>query len=159
MSNLTEKAIVEAFVALLNERSLDKITVREIAQKCGINRNTFYYHFHDIYDLLEHVLRQEEQTLVANIDNVHTLQQTFEEATRFVRENKTAVYHIYTSVNHDMLAKYLYSASEICMRSYIQNQCVNLEPSPQDLEDIVFLYSSMLEGAIINILRAMLRRL
>ena len=36
---------------LLNERPLDKITVREIAAECGISRNTFYYHFEDMNGL------------------------------------------------------------------------------------------------------------
>ena len=71
MSNLTEKAIQEAFVKLLNERPLDKITVREIAGECGINRNTFYYHYHDIYDLLESLLHLEEKRIVANVATIH----------------------------------------------------------------------------------------
>lgn len=158
MSHLTEKAITETFMRLLNDRPLDKITVREIARECGINRNTFYYHFHDIYDLLEKLFISEEQNLLAEIENVQTLQQSFEEATRFVLENRRAIHHVYTSINHDVLTSYLYSASEICMRSYIQNQCAGLNPSETDFNDIVFLYASMLEGAVINIMREGLTR-
>ena len=52
MSSFTRKAIIEAFVKLLNERPLNKITIKDIVEECGINRNTFYYHFRDKYDLL-----------------------------------------------------------------------------------------------------------
>ena len=45
MLQLTKKAIVNSFIKLLNEKPLDKITVKNIAEDCGINRNTFYYHF------------------------------------------------------------------------------------------------------------------
>ena len=110
MSHLTEKAIQEAFVKLLNERPLDKITVREIAGECGINRNTFYYHYHDIYDLLETLFVLEEQRIVANVDTIQTLQQSFEESMRFVLVNRQAVYHVFNSVSRDVLTAYLYNA-------------------------------------------------
>ena len=42
MLQLTKKAIVNSFIKLLNEKPLDKITVKSIAEDCGINRNTFY---------------------------------------------------------------------------------------------------------------------
>ena len=48
MSQFTKKAIVETFLELLKEHSLDKITVKDIVEKCGINRNTFYYYYQDI---------------------------------------------------------------------------------------------------------------
>ena len=67
MSKATTKfAIAFAFKELLLEKSIDKITINDITEKCGINRQTFYYHFHDIYELIEwicetdadHVLKQ-----------------------------------------------------------------------------------------------------
>ena len=44
----TEKAIMHAFLELLNNYPLDKITVKDIVIVCGISRNTFYYHYQDI---------------------------------------------------------------------------------------------------------------
>ena len=46
--NITKRVIREAFVELLNERALSKITVKDITDRCGINRNTFYYHYQDV---------------------------------------------------------------------------------------------------------------
>ena len=53
MTQFTSKAIEESFIRLLNERPLDKITIKDIVDDCGISRNTFYYHFQDITALLE----------------------------------------------------------------------------------------------------------
>lgn len=58
MLQLTKKAIVNSFIKLLNEKPLDKITVKNIAEDCGINRNTFYYHFSDIRELTVYYDRQ-----------------------------------------------------------------------------------------------------
>ena len=53
MPSFTKKAIMESFVRLAGKKPLDKITVRDIVDDCGINRNTFYYYFQDIYAVLE----------------------------------------------------------------------------------------------------------
>ncbi len=53
MPSFTKKAIVESFMHLIGKKPLDKITVRDIVDDCGINRNTFYYYFQDIYAVLE----------------------------------------------------------------------------------------------------------
>ena len=57
MANFTKQAIETAFLQLLNEKPLNKISVRDIVEKCGINRNSFYYHFQDIYEVLELICR------------------------------------------------------------------------------------------------------
>lgn len=58
MSELTRKAIISTFYDILSKKQLSKITVKEIAERCGINRMTFYYHFKDIYDLAETSLEE-----------------------------------------------------------------------------------------------------
>ena len=52
MANLTERAMAQALSKLLETRTLDKITIRDITDECGLTRNTFYYHFHDVYELM-----------------------------------------------------------------------------------------------------------
>ena len=56
MSQLTQKAIVETTMRLVEQKTVKKITIRDIVEACGITRNTFYYYFHDIYEVLEHAL-------------------------------------------------------------------------------------------------------
>lgn len=55
--NRTKDAIAAAFFGLLTERPLSKITVKDIVDRCGINRNTFYYHFEGIPSLLEQTVK------------------------------------------------------------------------------------------------------
>ena len=58
MENLTRREIERCFLALIREKDVEKVTVSDIAARCGINRNTFYYHFHDIPSLLEALSRE-----------------------------------------------------------------------------------------------------
>ena len=53
MSQVTKRALEQSLKNLLMKKPLTKITVGDIADDCGINRMTFYYHFKDIYDLVE----------------------------------------------------------------------------------------------------------
>ena len=55
--NRTKDAIAAAFFELLTERPLSKITVKDIVDRCGINRNTFYYHFEGIPSLIEQTVK------------------------------------------------------------------------------------------------------
>ena len=48
MASFTKKAIVESFLQLLGKKPIDKITVRDVVDHCGINRNTFYYYFPEV---------------------------------------------------------------------------------------------------------------
>lgn len=48
-----KKRIVEAFVKLSKEKNIDKITVKDIVDECGISRQAFYYHFQDILEVIE----------------------------------------------------------------------------------------------------------
>ena len=53
MSQVTKRALEASLKNLLLQKPLNKITINDIAEDCGINRMTFYYHFKDIYDLVE----------------------------------------------------------------------------------------------------------
>ena len=61
MPGFTKTAIMDAFLQLLEERPMERITVQDIVQRCGVSRNTFYYHYGDIYALLEAVFRRDVQ--------------------------------------------------------------------------------------------------
>lgn len=63
MSKFTKMAITEGFVKLSQEMPIEKITIKKITDICGINRNTFYYYYKDIYDLREEILYTKMQKL------------------------------------------------------------------------------------------------
>ena len=53
MPKFTKTAIMQSFVKLLDSTPFDRITVKDIVDDCGVNRNTFYYNFEDIYALVD----------------------------------------------------------------------------------------------------------
>ena len=61
MSQVTKRALEQSLKNLLLKKPLTKITVNDIAEDCGINRMTFYYHFKDIYDLVDWIMVEDAQ--------------------------------------------------------------------------------------------------
>lgn len=98
-NDYTKDSIKAAFIKLLNERPLNKISVKSIVDICNISRNTFYYHFQDIPRLLEEIIIDSANTLVKENDTVKSMGECIEAAFAFVKANKKAVYHIYNSVD------------------------------------------------------------
>lgn len=60
-----KQQITDALLQLLDKKSLEKITVRELAELCGISRQTFYYHFGDVFDAVDWWSRQSAEQIAA----------------------------------------------------------------------------------------------
>lgn len=61
MAKFTQQAIMYSMLKLLQDKPLDKITVKDICEMCEINRNTFYYYYSDIYQVLEALINTETE--------------------------------------------------------------------------------------------------
>lgn len=65
-SLITKKAIANGFKELTKRKSFDKITVQDITEICGLNRQTFYYHFQDKYELVDWIYYNEAISIIVN---------------------------------------------------------------------------------------------
>jgi AcrR family transcriptional regulator len=77
----TKLQMSESLKRLIKDRSFSKITVQDIVSDCSINRNTFYYHFENTYDLLSFTYEQEVKNIV---DSFHNANATIPQAMDFV---------------------------------------------------------------------------
>lgn len=152
MAHLTQKAIKDSFIKLLNKHPFDKITVKDIVQDCGINRNTFYYYYQDIYDLLEDVFESETVEMLEETKEYQTWQEGIIESAKFAMENKQLIYHVYNSINRDQLERYLYNVSEHIMGQYVMLQLgeSGLDVDEYDLKLITVFYKHAVVGIIME---------
>ena len=97
MSKLTQKAIQNSFMKLLDKKPIDRITVRDITDDCGISRNTFYYHYADIPALVEEVLMDFAEELIQTYPTIDSLEECLNVGARFVLNNRKAAQHLYNS--------------------------------------------------------------
>ena len=125
MSNLTKMAIKKSFIKLLDERPLTRITVRDIAQDCGINRNSFYYHYHDIPEVMEEIFRDQMDSLIDAYPGISSLEECVEAAFHFVLENRRSINHIYHSLNREVFDQYLMRICDYTVSSWY-NSAIDL---------------------------------
>lgn len=147
MAKQTQKFIMSTFMQLLEGESLDKITVRDIVEECEINRNTFYYHYSDIYDLLDDVFRVEtEKFMSEDIDENTTFGEEYERAACFVLKYKKAILHIYDSKKRDVLQNYLETLAFSFISRFVKKEADGYGLSDEDIDYITGFYTHAIVG-------------
>lgn len=150
MPSFTQDAIKKSFIKLLNEKPFNKITVKDIVVDCGINRNSFYYHFDDIPSLLEQILLDETGEIVQSPSAQNSIYECLIKAIDFALKNKTAVIHIYNSANREMFEQYLNRVSERAVSDYINSLSADYDINDDDKEVLILYYKCQLVGFVID---------
>lgn len=108
MSTVTKKALAASLKKLMNNISLEKITIKSIVEDCGVNRQTFYYHFQDIYDLLGWIYKTEAIGRISDCKTYNTWQEGFLKIFEYVKENKNFCMNTFHSMGREHLEDFLY---------------------------------------------------
>ena len=150
MSKHTKYALGESLKKILQKKPLNKITVTEIVNDCGVNRMTFYYHFHDIYDLLEWVCVKDAEKALEGKSYHSNWQEGLANLLSKVQENKSFVMHIYQSMSRDYLERYLYRLTEALFIGVINAMDKDRTLKTEDKEFIASYYKYAFLGILIN---------
>lgn len=105
MAQFTRRAIIESTVAMVTKKPLNRITVRDIVEDCGITRNTFYYYFKDIYDVLDAAVQAEidKYTAVAPEEREEALFALI----AYFSSYKRAWLNLYKMLGHEKMSAYV----------------------------------------------------
>lgn len=150
MPNFTKRAIKESFWKLLNRQPLSQISVRAIVEDCGINRNSFYYHFRDIPSLIEEIIREAADDLIKKYPSIASVDEAVEAAFRFTVDNKVAIRHICNSVNRDIYEQYLMRMCEYVVTTYYQTVYGQERVNEQDRDTIILFIKCEIFGLSID---------
>ena len=148
MANFTKAAIRASFLKLLDERPLSRITVKDITDNCGINRNSFYYHFQDIPSLIHEIFTEEIERIILEHPSIDSLEECIEIASAFATENKRAILHIYNSVNRDLFEQYLWRVCEQTVKTYFHTAFPDTALSPADREVLLYYHTCSTFGVV-----------
>lgn len=146
----TKEMIRQVFIKMLNEHPLNKITVKDIATVCEINRNTFYYYYKDVYELLSEIFQTELQTVIDEYSDTLSWEESFLLATKFALENKKAIYHVYNSMQREELENYIYNISETVMIRYVEKVSNGILATPEDKKLIASFYQCALTEMVLR---------
>ncbi len=146
MEIYAKQALINSFTGLLNEKPFEKISVTAIVKRAHVSRNTFYYWYCDIYALIDDLLDYETHKIIDDKHDIHSWQEGFVHATRFVSDNRTAVYHIFNSDCRTRLNTYFYDVIFNDMTEAVSHDAEGLSVNPHYIVDIAHFYTSALIG-------------
>ena len=153
MASFTRQAIMRSCVRLLEERPVDKITVKDIVEDCGINRNTFYYHFADLPSLINAIMQEEVERIIQEKYDGNSLWECLESAIHVALIHRRAVLHIYQSSNRTELERHLFQLCQSAVTRYVDRVCRDMPGVSVSLEDrriIIQAYTCESAGQIIH---------
>lgn len=153
MAKFTRQAIMYSLLKLLQEKSIDKITVKDICELCEINRNTFYYYYSDIYQVLEELLKFETEKSLKEDQKYESFYEDFLKRYHLIIEYKKAVYNLYNSKNRDLILKYFQDITEDFVEKYVYKEVKGKKLLPEDIKFIIDFYSSSMIGNIFRWMR------
>ena len=150
MASFTKKAIVQTFLKLLDDRPLNQITVKDIVEACGINRNSFYYHFEDLPSLLEEILKDEADLIINEHASVSSLEDCLCVAIDFALKHKRAVMHTYGATNRALYEQYLDRVSQYVVSEYVNMKFKEIPADPADKELLIHFFKCILIGGALD---------
>lgn len=153
MSQITKRALEQSLKNLLQQKPLSKITISDITEDCGISRMTFYYHFKDIYDLVEWACAEDAARVLQNKKTYDTWQQGFVQIFHAVRENKVFVMNVYRCVNREQVEKYLVPLTDQLIMGVITERAAGMTVREADQQFIAQVYSYAFVGIMLDWIR------
>lgn len=150
MSQVTKRALEQSLKNLLLKKPLTKITVGDITEDCGINRMTFYYHFKDIYDLVEWSCLEDAKRALEEKKTYDTWQQGLLQIFKAVQENKPFILNVYRCVHREQVEKYLQPLVDQLLLNVINEEAAGITVRDEDKQFIAQVYSYMFIGLMLD---------
>ena len=148
MANGTKDALASALRQMMKVKPIDRITVKDIVEICGVNRQTFYYHFDDVDDLLEWVFEDDaERVLPKEVVYERWLEDvmTFMD---YLETNSSFTLNVYNSNSRLYMLRYLKSKMKACIESFAIIVSEDRNINRQDFEFVTEFYAACAIGFI-----------
>lgn len=138
----------------LSNMPFDKITVTDLANDCGVNRQTFYYHFTDIYDLMDWCFKNEAETILRFNEEPFDWKESVRKLIKYIDENHAFCLSVLNSMSHRILKKIFTDEIDILIRkvvsSYEPTTAVNEEAKEFQIKFYSMAVGGLIEGWVLG---------
>jgi len=148
--NPTKKLLSDSLKKLMAVKPLNKISVYEIAEDCGVNRQTFYYHFHDIFDLLDWTFREEVRELFKDGGESLSLEEGLLRLLEYLKNNEAICLCALHSMGYKNLRKFFHEWLGHIILSVVNEHASGLNVSEKHKVFIAHFYTVSFVGFIEN---------
>lgn len=148
MASGTKEALASALRQMMTIKPIDKVTVKDIVEICGVNRQTFYYHFDDVDDLLEWVFEQDSNRVFPQEVIRERWMENMMGYFDYLESNSSFTLNVYNSNSRLYMLRYLKGKMEVCIRSFAEIVSEGMNIDRQDFEFVVEFYANCAIGFI-----------
>lgn len=152
MKQCAKPAMINSFKDLLNKKSIDKVTVKDVCIHCGVNRQTFYYYFKDIIDILNFTIVEELYAEIAQNRTFETWEGGFLSTMNYLKKNSTMIFHICKSSYWPEVRGYFIDFSNNLLH-YVVKECegnMGVKLQEKDRDFIVNFYRHVFNGLMMD---------
>lgn len=146
MSYITKNALATSLKKLMNNKTLNKITVKDITDDCGVNRQTFYYHFHDVYELVEWIFLHELEKYADEGLTTENWQDVIASLMESLLMEKAFIINVYNSLSRKQLEQYMETMAKPAISGIVRNISMEYDVSNEDIEFIIMMLTTSLMG-------------
>lgn len=150
MAQTTKRALASSFKELLAQKPFNKITISDITEHCGVNRMTFYYHFHDIYDLARWAFQEEASGLLNGSLSAANWEEGFLSVLAELQKNRPMIVNICRSIRREELERRLDELVEQLLKPMLDKERGEVVMDPEDWDFVVHFYTCALVAILLN---------
>lgn len=150
MSQMTKRALAQSLVDLLETTPLSKITINDIADHCGVSRMTFYYHFQDVFDLIDWICQEEGAKAIAGRKDRENWQDGFLALCQSVLKNRTFIENVYHSVQREQVENFLFRVCHDMIIDVVEEESHGLMVREEDKQFVADFYKYAFVGIALN---------
>ena len=152
--DFTKKAIMQEFSQLLDEKPMNKITIKDIVGRCNISRNTFYYHFQDIPALFEQMMEEKTDQLLQKHYQPNQPIECINPMLEYGLSHKRAVLHVYRAVPQETFLGYINRITQHFVEEYITNATAGQSIPAETVDVTIHFYRCAIVGLLLDWLDA-----
>lgn len=150
MTNTTKQALEMSLKRVMLQKPLDKITISDLTSDCGISRMAFYYHFKDIYDLVEWSCLEDAKRALQGKKTYATWQEGILQIFEAVLDNKPFILNAYHSVSREQIENYLFHLTYDLLRDVVEEQAEGCSILKDEKEFIANFYKYSFVGIMLD---------
>ena len=150
MSGFTKEIIARTFTELLDEKPMSKITVKDIVERCGVNRNTFYYHFRDIPDVVEFIMKKKWDEILEAPQEKSSILECMEDMAYMFRSNRKLMLNVYRSVKRDIFLVYMNDVASYIITEYFNKNVHKFNLTSQEIQMLIKYYKCVFVGVLME---------
>lgn len=144
----TKQSIANALKKLMEQKSVDKITVKEILEGANVTRPTFYYHFEDIYDLVRWMFETELLELLKKSENCLTWDEGILLVLEYVEQNRKVCLCAYNSLGREAMQRYFFDSTKTILQRFVDVLLEEIPAKKENVDFIVEFYTVAMTGEL-----------